>query len=504
MHPSSLLRCCALLLVALCSAQAQAVAAPDFAPLAAGITRFKAATGLPTGTAVAVVKDGEIIYTGYFGQADLAAGTPVDAGTVFYIASATKPFFALNALLQARNGQLETTISLRQMFPEAAFAGFDAQAVTLQDLLTHASGVDNPALVWATAYSGVHDRQSLRALVAASQADAKAAHGTFKYSNVGYNIASVWMDERFGTPWQGHLEAQVFRPLGMRHTSARISTAQAGGWTLARPYSFAAALPREPLYLAKTDATMHAAGGMVASAPDLARFLIAELATGQGTPLPTEVVARSQQVQVSLSAQYLDLVRDGYAWGWYVGPYKGQRMLHHLGGFAGFHAYLSFMPEQGIGLVVLNNEDVLSAQLTRLIADYVYGVLLGEADVQPRIGQRFASLQAKASQITVAIAQQRQALAARPSTLSLPRASYAGSYSHPRLGEMSVEVDRQGAMSIHWGRLASIATAGISPDQVRVEFAPNDGQFVDFTVRDGQVAAIGFDGLMFARQREAR
>ncbi|MGM9451672.1 serine hydrolase, partial [Klebsiella sp. K47] len=67
----------------------------------------KAATGLPSGTAVVVVKDGKVIHEGYYGLADIAAGTPVTADTVFYIASATKPFFALNALQREAAGELD-------------------------------------------------------------------------------------------------------------------------------------------------------------------------------------------------------------------------------------------------------------------------------------------------------------------------------------------------------------------------------------------------------------
>lgn len=474
---------------------------PDWSALDRWVQETKDAT-LASATAIAIVKDGRIVHEAYFGYSDIQARTPASGDTVFYIASATKPFFALNALLKEEAGRLDMRTSLRQMFPQARFAGIDADSTTFAQLLTHTSGVDNQALVWATAYSGAHDQRSLAALVAASYPNADAARGTFDYSNVGYNIASVWMDRRFGQPWQEQLERAIFRPLGMRRTSAYISRAQAGGWPLAKPYSFAGAQPAQPLYLTKSDDTMHAAGGLVSTAPDLAKFLIAELSGGTTPAIPKDVIARSQATQVALSSEYLDFPRTGYAWGWYTGDYKGRRLLHHFGAFPGFHSHLSFMPAEGIGLVVLNNEDALSAQTTNLIADYVYGALLHEPGIAAKASRRFGELQAKARKLTVAAAEHREKIRAREWKLSLPREDYAGTYSNDLLGDVTVRLDADRNLSIRWGRVAAVATAGEAADQVRVEFAPNAGNFLDFKIRNGEATSLSFDRMVFEKARK--
>lgn len=491
-------------LMAAMSLPAMAAPTPDFRPLASLIQTTKEATGHPSGTAVAVVKDGKILYEGYFGYADISARTPVTRDTVFYLASATKPFFALNTLLQEEAGRLDTRTLLQQMFPDARFAGFDAQAVTIKDLLVHASGVDNQPLVWATAFSGVHDAQSLRALVAASYPDEKSTRGTFKYTNVGYNIVSVWQDRHLALPWQEQLDRTLFQPLVMQRTSAYISKAEAAGWTLAKPYSLVSAQPREPLYLTKSDDTMQAAGGLVSTAPDVAKFLLAQLATGMagdGQVLSQAVIERSHMPQVAVASQYLDFPRTGYAWGWYTGEYKGRQLLHHLGGFAGFHAHLSFMPEERIGLVVLNNEGVLAPRLTNLIADYVYGVLLQEPAIEAKAARRFDELQTQVQELRLAMDKQRDVIRARVWNLSRPRASYLGTYTDDLLGDMTVESNADQEMVIRWGRLAAVASAGERQDDVRVEFAPNSGAFLTFTVDHDDVAAISFEGMVFKKLR---
>ena len=494
------------LALALLLPQAQAAPAnPDaFDPLAQAIETFKRDTRYPAGTAVIVVKDGKIAYQGYFGLADIAAKTAVDTDTVFYIASATKPFFALNALLAEHAGSLDTRTSLQAMFPAARFDGFDASAVTLRHLLTHTAGIDNVALGWATAFSGVHDAASRQRLVLQSRANADAPLGTFDYTNIGYNIASVWRDRIDAKPWQAQLQARIFAPLKMVHTTARTSEAEARGWTIAKPYAFVSVDRSVPLYLRKTDATMHAAGGMLSTAPDLVNFLIAQLDAGKldrKQVLPASVIDASQQQQAVTDSKYLDFPRDGYAWGWYTGDYKGRRMLHHFGGFAGFHAHLSFMPEAGIGLVVLNNEDVLGARLTNLIADYAYGIALDEAGIAAKAKERFVQLAGDAAKLEQAAVRQRDALQARPWRLSLPRAAYAGRYVHVDLGEMAVTLQADDGLAVHWGQLQAVASGYDKPDHVRIELVPNSGNVLEFVVKDGKAEALVLDGMRFGKVR---
>lgn len=487
----------------LCAPPAMAAPPSAFAPLADAIQRLKDDTAHPTGTAVAVVKDGKVVYEGYFGRADIAGNVPVDRDTAFYIASATKPFVALHALLGERARTLDTRIPLAAMFPDTRFDGFDAGAVTLRDLLVHASGVENVPLVWATAYSGVHDAASRRRLAAATHAHPEVAHGTFEYANVGYNLYSIWLDERSGMPWQAQLQHDVFAPLGMARTTASVSHAEARSWTLARPYSFAAADRNAPLYLAKADSTMHAAGGLLSTAPDLARFLLAQLDDGRvdgRQVLPATVVARSHQRQATTDDRYLDFPRDGYAWGWYTGDYKGRRMLHHFGSFPGFHAHLSFMPDTGVGLVVLGNEDMLGARLANLVADIAYGIALGEPGIEAKATARFEELAQQARKLEAAARGHRQEIASRPWRLSLPKKAYAGTYAHPLLGEITVSLEGDEALAFRWGRLAAVATGYAEPDHVRVELVPHSGNVVAFGLEHGAVATLQLDGMTFSKR----
>ena len=480
-----------------------ATAASRFAELLPLVERLKVSAALPSGTAIAVVQEGRIVHQAYIGFADMAQRRPVSADTVFYIASATKPLFALSLLQKETRGELTLNQSLASAFPDIRFAGIASEQIRLRDLLIHGAGIDNGPLVWASAFTGLHDAAVRQRLVAETSAHAKAAYGQFAYSNVGYNLLSIWLEAKHQQTWQQLLQQEVFVPLGMRRSAASVTTATANGWSLALPYSGLSSDNLQALALRKSDQTLHAAGGVLSTAPDLARFLIAQLEQGRldgKAVLPAEVVARAQQRQITTDSAYGDFKRDGYAFGWYTGPYKGEAMLHHFGAYAGFHAHLSLIPAKRIGLVVLNNEDVLSSELTALIADYVYGELLAEPNRTEAIGTRAQRLVDKAAGLKPMVAAQQQKLQARPWRLSLPANEYVGNYQHELMGTIAVSTTEKGGLFLKWGGVAATATGFDQPETMRVEFIPNSGQLLEFVLAVQQVTALRFDGMSFIKQ----
>lgn len=477
---------------------AAALSNKDFAELEQLIEKTKTQTAVQSGTAIAIVQNGKVLYQGYFGYADIATKQKVQPDTVFYIASATKPFTALATLLLEQQNKLSTTTSLQQMFADTKFSGVDASRISIKQLLTHQSGIDNQPLVWATAYSGIHTPASLKALVASSYPDAESKTGQFNYSNVGYNIVSTWLDQQSDLSWQQQLHQLIFTPLQMQHSSALVSEAKRKNWMLAKPYSAMSPNPAQELYLQKTDQTMHAAGGMLATAPDLAKFLIAQMQNSSAV-FPETVIKKAQQTEVTTDGNYNDFKRSGYAWGWYSGDYKGERMLHHFGSFAGFHAHLSFIPEKNIGLVVLNNEDFLSGHVTNLIADYSYGLLLNEADVKTKVRARFDDLLVKAAGLPKAALKEQQKIQGRSFQLSLPVSAYAGTYHHPQLGNIQLTLTDKQQPKLQWGVLQTVATGYDQPESIRLGWVPNSGEIARFTLDAQQVTSLSFNEMTFQK-----
>ena len=474
----------------------------DFSSIGRYLTQLKQKIGLPSGTAIAVVKDDEILYQGYFGYADIGGGKKVDQDTAFYIASATKPFFALNMLLKEHKGEINENTTLEAMFPDLIFKDIDATKITLKHLLTHTMGIDNYPLVAVTAFTGVHDNESRHSLISASYVNPKAGLNSFAYQNVGYNIASVWVDDHDQQAWQTGFADNVFSPLETTRTSAYMSDATKYHWTVAQPYSLQNANIRQKLALEKHDQTMHAAGGMITSVKDAAKFVIAQLNGGKvdgSQVFPSDVIAKSQVIQAKVDSKYGHFKRSGYAWGWYTGDYKEKLMYHHFGGYAGSHSHISFMPGQKIGLVIFNNEDTLSPRTTMTLANAIYSILLGQESAEDILTAELENMDAMVSQLKRALAQNEEKLKSREWKLSLNKSAYAGTYIHPLLGTIEITTNQEGEIIVRWANLVSRATAFTEPDSIRVTLT-GGGSVIRFGVKDKKVMSFKTSGATFERQ----
>lgn len=487
---------------------APVLAQPDRAAFTTDADAFISETldafGAIPGLAVAVVHDGEIVYERAFGEADREAGWAAAPETPFYIASATKPFTALATVLLDREGVIDLDASLQSAFPDVDFLPeIEADAVTLRSLLDHTHGLRNDAIVMRTAYTGEHDPATLRRLLARTTARERAPRGTFNYTNLGYNILSLVLQDATGEDWRDLLDRLVFEPVGMTRTSAYASDATLHGWRAAAPYVILGGDPPTRTYLAKQDDTMQAAGGMIASVRDLARWLI--LHTNEGRldgqqVIPADVIAEVHRERTEADASFGPFQREGYTLGWYTGPLDGERLLHHFGGFVGFHTHTSFMPEHDLGVVVLANEASAAARIVPLLATYLYERRLGRDAVDARFSEQRADLVDRYEQ---QLEQGRAGVterAERTWQLSLPLHAYTGTYVSDRYGTMVVTLDGE-APVVRWGNLHAVSTPYTDPETIRVELDPGRGMVVGFEVEDGRPVALLFDGERFERSR---
>lgn len=474
----------------------------DFSQVDKLVKEMKQQTDFPYGTAIAVVQGDEIIYQGYFGYSDISNKVEVNASTPFYIASITKPYFALSLLLKEQKGQIDEATSMENLFPQLTFPNINAKQVKVKHLLSHTMGIDNSPLAMISAYRGYHNLQERQQLVDNSYANTQAPLGEFDYSNVGYNILSVWVDQTEKQPWQNMLKNTVFKPLSLTHTSAYISDANKNNWQLTKPYSISVP-DQSPLYLSKHDDTMHAAGGMISSVKDMATFLIAQLNQGKvnGKQIfPADVINKSQQPLATLDKQYGEFSRKQYAWGWYIGPYLDQKLYHHFGGYAGTHSHLSFMPEKNIGVVILNNEDMLSSKFTGIIAKQIYSLLLADEKANTTAAEESQQLREQLKQLSQHLAKKRQQMRDRAWQLSLSKSQYVGTYEHPQMGIVTITKDDKSNLKVSWGHLNATATAYTTPNSMRVELIPNRGEVIQFTVEADQVSSLQYDGVSFIKK----
>ena len=458
------------------------------------------ALGVVPAFALAVVVDDEVVLAEGYGTADRELGLAADADTQFYIASSTKPFTALLAAIHDARGTIALDSPLAHHLDGAALAPeLVPDQVRMRDLLTHTSGIDNGPIGFRVAYSGDHDPETLWALLPRSTAMEEAPLGTYRYTNVGYNLYTMMLDRETGTRWQDQLQQHLFAPLGLERTTAYVSRGEAHGWPSAAPYFGLDPNGIHRYSLQKKDNTMQSAGGLLTTARDAGRWLEFQLNHGRldGRQLvDAEIVRRTHEKLVDASGPSLGFDQTGYGLGWSHGTHRERTVLSHGGGFAGFRSVLSFMPEAGIGVAVMVNESSAGTKLVSIAAHRAYDWWLGE-----ELGEIDAQVAGMAEKVDVfreRVRADREKRGAREWQLARPNAAYTGSFFNELYGTITVEETGDG-LSVRLGNLHCEGEAFTKPETMRVELVPGTGEVFSFLPVEGPVETIHYDGEDFAR-----
>ncbi|HKY45792.1 MAG TPA: serine hydrolase [Pyrinomonadaceae bacterium] len=450
------------------------------------------------GFAVAVVKDSRVVLVKGFGYADVEAKRPVTPQTVFYIASSAKPFFSLTAALLDHKNQIDLDAPLSSYLPDAKLQSpLSAENIKLRNLLTHSHGIAEGPVDFRMGLTGQGTRSELIALLGEHRG-AKGGN-EFEYSNRGYLIASLALDTKLNKSWKDVVQSTVLDPVGMKNTNTYFSRVNKD--QLATPYHTGSGDYLRLSY-GKADANMHAAGGIVTTAEDLAKWLLVNIDNGKldGRQIfPSAVVAETHRLQVEQDTPFSWVRRYGYGLGWNIGSYEGETLIHHHGGFSAFYSHVSFMPEHRLGVAVLTNELVLGDALAENIAQYVYDTFLDLPGIKFRWTKRLATTPQYAQRGRESIASERARRATRQKPLPLPLEAYAGVYESAQGGRMEWRV-QNGKLAVSIGPLFSEAEVyDAAKNEVRIEIQPGRGNVVAFEVSGNQVVGVNVGPMKFKR-----
>lgn len=457
------------------------------------------ATGATPGMAVAVVRGDSILVARGSGTADLATGQPVTDSTRFYIASSTKAFTALAATILATRGSISLDSSLATLLPGLRLhEGLSPAAITLRDVLAMRSGIGDGPVVLRTAYIGEFTTPELLALLA--EHPPASGGRAFRYSNIGVNVAGLVLERRFGKPWHETVRETVLEPLGMTATTARLSSVP--GYHLAMPHDFGAGqLGR--IALLKSDRTMHAAGGHVTTAGDIARFLVAQLNGGRvgGRRLvPAAAIEETHRQMVSQDRAFSFVRRTGWGLGWDIATYDGMTLYQRNGGFAGYYSHVSFIPERRLAVAVFANGG-LDAAASEAVAQGAYDLLLGRRDLDALAPVR----DSLAARVARARAASRERATAAVVPLPLPSARYFGTFTNPSLGTLVLEGNEKALVlrvGDSWGLALGVAGADGKPVADALEASVLGGE-QRFTLRfasdSGPLQELAVRGFVFRR-----
>lgn len=439
------------------------------------------------GLAVVVVRDDQVIYLDTFGFRDLARKLPVTPDTAFYIASCTKPFNALAVMKLVEQGKVQLDDPVRKHLPRFALpSGSDSDRITIRDLLCHRAGIECGPAVFLDAYTGEITEDRYYRLLG----ERGALTGTPTYSNIHFTLIGRVIESAGGMPWRDYLAQQVFAPAGMKNATGYADEMYARQ-DVAIPYELDA-VAISPAAQRKTDATMHAAGGLGMSISDLARWLRLNLNGGviDGKRIiSAEHAALMQTVQAEASQGQIRVIQ-GFGLGWMIGTFRkgGPRYVMHSGGYAGASAHTSFMPDKKIGVAVVTNvgppgaafaESVVSIDILDRFAggahaDFLAELRKGIKRHVPRLRESAARAAAVASVVEAG-------------RLSLPPENYCGEYRDALFGTVRIAREdatlrvRIGTMNLP---LVRCENDGLT---LLVSGEPRAGRF---EIADGKVRAL--------------
>ena len=325
------------------------------------------------GLALAVVKDDKVVLARGFGLADVERERPVTAETIFAIGSSTKAFTATLVGMLQDEDELAFDDPVVEHLPyfELPIEGPDEQGdavVTLRDLMCHRTGFTRMSMLWAG--GGVAPEQVLRAAVHAEPW--AGFREEFLYNNVMFLAAGTAAGAAAGESWETLIQERIFDPLGMSSSTLSIEAAQqderlALGYVWKEDSQSYMRKPMVPL------GNIGPAGCINSNVTDMAQWLRLQLGRGEfeGQRLIEEpTLLETWKPNIVISGDI------SYGLGWMIHEGKLGRVIEHGGNIDGFAAEVAFMPDEGLGFVMLTNVTMTPLQQGALAA--VFETLLTE------------------------------------------------------------------------------------------------------------------------------
>jgi len=420
------------------------------ADLDAYVARAMKALDVP-GMAVAIVKDGKVVVSKGYGVRKLGEATPVDENTLFGIGSNTKAFTAAALATLVDEGKISWDDPVYERLK--GFEMYDpyvSKEMRIRDLLCHRSGLglgEGDLMFWPqTTFTRDEVVYRLRFLKPATSFRTRFAYNNLMFLTAGQVVAEV-----SGKSWDDYLREKFFLPLGMKNTNTSTTAFKQGdnwAWPHSKVDGKLQPIPFENLDNAGP------AGSINSSVADMSKWMLLQLNHGKIPGSETRLFSEkssgemwAQQsitgvIEVSDELKELKPHLSGYGLGWFLRDYKGRKLVSHSGGVAGFVTRVMLVPEEDLGVVILTNAEedhayesilfhILDAYLGGPTKDYVAAFKTLEDKDQKEADEKMS----------------KAALArAADSKPSLALDKYAGDYSDPWYGKVTIRSENAGLL----------------------------------------------------------
>jgi CubicO group peptidase (beta-lactamase class C family) len=320
------------------------------------------------GCALAVVRDGEIVYSRGYGMSNLEHGVPIAPNSIFHVASISKQFTALCIAMLAGEGLLSLDDDIRTHVPEIPDYG---DTITVRHLVHHTSGLRDmwDLLRMAGWRSDDLITEGDMLWVASRQTTPNFRPGDeYLYSNTGYALLTLIIRRASGNSLREFADERIFQPLGMTRTHVHDDhTEIVEGRTQAYE-------PRKSGGLRISIPVFDVAGttSLFTTVEDMARW--------DDNFMHRRVGGDAVFEQTLTPGKLNDGGLMSYAFGLQIHSYRGLPLVEHSGADAGYRAHYLRFPVERLAVVCLCN---LSTMTPRTLALSVADLMLAERFTEP-------------------------------------------------------------------------------------------------------------------------
>ena len=451
-----------------------ALDAARIAQITASVERARDQAGIP-GIALALIQDGRTVYEGGLGVRELGKPAKIDAHTMFMIASNTK---ALTTLLLAKlvdEGKITWDTPATSIYPSFKLGDADTtRQVLVRHLVCACTGLPRQDLEWLFEYEKQTPKSELD-LLGTMQPTTKFGE-TFQYSNplaaaAGYLAGHVvYPKKELGAAYDEAMQTRVFGPLGMTETTFDFDRALRSGHAAAHGLDVDGKPALAPMELNRSVVSLRPAGAAWSTVHDMAKYVTMELSggklAGNKRYVSEEALLARRKPQVSIG-EYAS-----YGMGLMVDTEWGVPVVHHGGDMIGFHSDMFWVPDAGVGGVILTNGTgylVRRAFLRKTLEVLFDGLVEADEDVGAVIAQHMAGIAAERHRLTV------------PPDPTLV-AKLARRYTNAALGDVKVDTGAVGTVFDFGGWKSPVATRKNDDGTVSLVTIAPDVEGIPFVV----------------------
>jgi CubicO group peptidase (beta-lactamase class C family) len=457
------------------------------------------------GLGITVVEDGQITLAKGYGVRRMGGTDQVTDATLFGVASNTKAFTAAALAMLVEAGKVEWDAPVTKYLPSFEMSDpVVTRLMTVRDLLCHRSGLTLGAgdlMIWP---NPTHSRAEIVAGLKYLPIGTGFRTG-YAYDNVLYVVAGEVIAAVTGAPWEVFIQQRILGPLNM--TDSVPLPSLIGERPRAEPHArmgppVRGLGPQTVLPFDGSFDSAGAAGGLNTSPRDIGKWLQVQLGLGTtpgGVKLWTEASAREMWKPHTLTAwsdgptseNPVRPTMQAYGLGWFVHDHRGERLVWHTGGLAGFISYTGLLPGRRSGIMVMTNAE--EAPVFRSLRYGGPDRLQGRDDYDWIASSRRVQAESDAKLVKdAAAAMTPKGGGVKP---TLPLAAYAGTYRDPWYGTITVSAPTGKAagkgLKISFDKTPALkgALETFDGDTFRTRFddRSQEDAFVLFSLKDGAV-----------------